>query len=201
MILCNIILLRIRCPRLTRNMLKSIFLRLCNFCVTTFVIVVMWQIVINSSHDLITFFPLLIVSHEFTNFSYLLSISVLIQLRIYWNLLKPTSLRFYIIPPHQSLNFLCSQIPSWFLLLLASGRPCQHDRQTIHGRMFSAHIMYKMVQPYYLQPKKRKVNPSQQSRWRSVQLCETSLCRSSSLWYATKDNKLIIQGNGIILEG
>ena len=44
-------------------------------------------------------------------------------------------------------------------LLLASGRPCQHDRQTIHGRRCSAHIMYKMVQASYLQPKKRKVNP------------------------------------------
>ena len=44
-------------------------------------------------------------------------------------------------------------------LLLASGRPHQHDRKTIHGRRCSTHIMCKMVHPYYLQPKKRKVNP------------------------------------------
>ena len=40
-----------------------------------------------------------------------------------------------------------------------SGRPRQHDRKIIHGRRCSTHIMYNMVQPYYLQPKKRKVNP------------------------------------------
>ena len=44
-------------------------------------------------------------------------------------------------------------------LLLASGRPHQHDWKIIHGRRCSTHIMYNMVQPYNLQPKKRKVNP------------------------------------------
>ena len=78
-------------------------------------------------------------------------------------------------------------------LLLASGRPCQHDRKTTHGRRCSAHIMYKMVHPYYLQPKKRKVNPKPMVKMKVGSFGGTLLCRSSSLWCAANSRKLITQ--------
>ena len=85
--------------------------------------------------------------------------------------------------------------------LLAGGRPCQHDRQTIHGRRCSTHIMYKMVQPYYLQLKKGKVDPKPMVKMKvdSV-LWEFAVPKQQPL-VCCDSSKLITQGNCIILEG
>jgi len=85
--------------------------------------------------------------------------------------------------------------------LLAGGRPCQHDRQTIHGRRCSTQIMYKMVQPYYLQLKKGKVDPKPMIKMKvdSV-LWEFAVPKQQPL-VCCDSSKLITQGNCIILEG
>ena len=72
--------------------------------------------------------------------------------------LAPNFLRFLSINCFQDCVLYDKKAMNVCHLLLASERPCQHDRKTIRGRC-GAHIMYKMVHPYYLKAKKRKVNP------------------------------------------